>query len=328
MSAIIYPSWTPQTGYPVTQAAHGFTLGQQIYFDGTNWLLASAAAVQTLRVATVGQVVSPDQFLAVFEGVLQWPAHGFTLGAVYYLSDSVPGAVTPTAPPAAASFAQPCLKAITPDLVRVLEFVIPEPSVGSASPTGTVIGFGGTVATLPPGWLLCNGGEYAGTQYPDLFGVIGTLYGTPNQIGNFKVPDLRGRYVVMADHGSSRLSNVTSGVAPFLAEGALANDMTRMPRAGVWGISTAGAHTHTAQSAGAHTHSIDNSYRRNISGPFALGQTDPGGVNWSNTVAGNTGSAGAHTHGTDSQGNHTHTITGGDYQSRPESVVANYIIKT
>jgi len=89
MSAIIYPSWTPQTGHPVTQVGHGFTLGQQISFDGPTWLLASAASVQTLRVATVGQVVSADQFLAVFEGVLTWPAHGFTLGAVYYLSDSV-----------------------------------------------------------------------------------------------------------------------------------------------------------------------------------------------------------------------------------------------
>jgi len=323
MSTIFYPTWTPQTAFPVTQLTHGFTLGQQIYFDGFDWQLARADVVQTLRMATVAAVVNPDQFLAAFEGVMQWPAHNLTLGATYYLSDSVAGAVTPTAPPAAASLAQPCLKPITPDLVRLLEFVIPEPSVGSSSPTGTVTGFGGTIATLPPGWLLCNGAEYVGTSYPDLFAVIGTLYGTPNQIGNFKVPDLRGRYVVMADHGSSRLSNNGNGSAPFLAEGALANDLTARPSVAFSGTtSTQGNHTHTVNNAGSHSHSIPGG-RQGGSGGYTATDTATSGLS--------TGTAGDHTHTLNTAGDHNHTLTittGGDYQTRPESVVANYIIKT
>jgi len=189
-----------------------------------------------------------------------------------------------------------------------------------------VTGFGGTTATLPPGWLLCNGAEYAGTAYPDLFAVIGTLYGTPGQTGNFRVPDLRGRYVVMADHGSSRLSNNTNGASPFLAEGALANDMSRMPRAGAWATNSTGAHTHNTDSQGNHGHT-QTTYRTSGSsqgGTNQFGHATDNDFPQTSTI----NAAGAHTHTVNANGAHTHTISGGDYQSRPESVVANYIIKT
>ena len=44
------------------------------------------------------------------------------------------------------------------------------------------------------GWLPCNGAIYNKTQAPDLYAVIGNLYGTaPN---SFAVPNLQGMFVI------------------------------------------------------------------------------------------------------------------------------------
>ena len=43
-------------------------------------------------------------------------------------------------------------------------------------------------ATIPVGWLLCDGTGYATATYPALFAAIGTTYGSS---GGFQVPDMR-----------------------------------------------------------------------------------------------------------------------------------------
>lgn len=54
---------------------------------------------------------------------------------------------------------------------------------------GTIVPFGGS--TSVDGFLLCDGSEYNRTDYPELFEVIGTSFGTPSANTKFKVPDLR-----------------------------------------------------------------------------------------------------------------------------------------
>lgn len=56
-------------------------------------------------------------------------------------------------------------------------------------PAGLVLPFGGAVA--PPGYLLCDGAYLDRTQYSNLFGVIGTTYGTSSS-SNFQLPNLTG----------------------------------------------------------------------------------------------------------------------------------------
>lgn len=60
-------------------------------------------------------------------------------------------------------------------------------------------------ANVPEGYLLCNGQEYKQSDYPELYKVLGTTFnnaisanGTPytTVAGNFRIPDLRGRFVV------------------------------------------------------------------------------------------------------------------------------------
>ena len=46
--------------------------------------------------------------------------------------------------------------------------------------------------TVPSGWLSCDGQSLAIASYPDLFLVIGTLYGGDG-VSVFNLPDLRGR---------------------------------------------------------------------------------------------------------------------------------------
>ncbi len=70
---------------------------------------------------------------------------------------------------------------------------------------GIIIWPGGDGEAIPDGYLLCNGGEYKQSDYSSLYKVIGNVYnsaidylGNPQstQSGYFRVPDLRGRFIV------------------------------------------------------------------------------------------------------------------------------------
>ena len=65
------------------------------------------------------------------------------------------------------------------------------PVVPLAVPSGTILPYGGTAA--PTGYLLCDGTSYLRADYPDLFGIIGTAYGSIDS-AHFTVPDMRGRF--------------------------------------------------------------------------------------------------------------------------------------
>jgi hypothetical protein len=56
-------------------------------------------------------------------------------------------------------------------------------------PVGLVLPYGGTNA--PVGYLLCDGAYKNRTQFANLFGVLGTTYGT-NAANNFRLPNLTG----------------------------------------------------------------------------------------------------------------------------------------
>lgn len=49
---------------------------------------------------------------------------------------------------------------------------------------------------IPYGWLLCDGSEVSKTDYPELYGAIGDLWGVPSSSSNFKLPNLTGRVPV------------------------------------------------------------------------------------------------------------------------------------
>lgn len=67
-------------------------------------------------------------------------------------------------------------------------------------PTGTVWAFAG--ATVPDGWLLCDGRDLPKLTYPDLAAALGTTWGSPTNTTNFRLPALSGRTLIGSGTGS------------------------------------------------------------------------------------------------------------------------------
>lgn len=70
---------------------------------------------------------------------------------------------------------------------------------GATLPAGMIIPFGG--ATLPEGWLDCDGASVLRATYPTLFSAIGTAWGSVDGT-HFTLPDLRGRAPIGAGQGA------------------------------------------------------------------------------------------------------------------------------
>ncbi len=96
-------------------------------------------------------------------------------------------------------------------------------------PVGSIIAFAGQVGTFtnplpvsPPttqpiesfGWMLCDGASLNASQYPELYAVLGNLYGTSGsgRDQKFNLPDLRGQF--LRGIGIDDASNETRTAAP------------------------------------------------------------------------------------------------------------------
>ncbi|QIG59354.1 tail collar family protein [Dishui Lake virophage 2] len=67
---------------------------------------------------------------------------------------------------------------------------------GFPIPVGTIFSYAGNTgdpSKFPKGYLICDGGEYDRVDYPELFRVIGTTYGSSDP-SLFAVPDFTGIY--------------------------------------------------------------------------------------------------------------------------------------
>ena len=164
--------------------------------------------------------------------------------------------------------------------------------------TGIVVPWG--TASIPSGFLLCDGTSYATASYSALFAVIAYTYGGSG--ANFNVPDLRDRTVV----------GVSSANSKTLAQSIGANTVT--PTGNIAG-STGATTLSTAQIA-SHTHSSGGN-----SGSQLGGGEGPNRF----FIAMNTGSAGGGQ-------SHDHTLSA-NFAGTANSVlqpglVLNYIIKT
>jgi microcystin-dependent protein len=163
--------------------------------------------------------------------------------------------------------------------------------------TGIVVPWGS--ASIPSGFLLCDGQSVSTTTYAALFAVIGYTYGGSG--ANFNVPDLRDRTIV----------GVSSGNSKALAQAIGANTVT--PTGNISG--NTGATTLTTNQIASHAHS---------GGSMSFFDT-AGGETRTTPFASNTGSAGGGQ-------SHDHTLSA-NFSGSANSVlqpglVLNYIIKT
>src|SRR5262245_7481065 len=79
----------------------------------------------------------------------------------------------------------------------------------SVLPAGIMLPYAG--ATVPGGWLLCDGRQVLRSDFPALFAAIGTTWntGTVDAL-HFCLPDLRGRVPAGLDGGTGRLPLFTA----------------------------------------------------------------------------------------------------------------------
>jgi len=98
------------------------------------------------------------------------------------------------------------------------------------NPVGMVAPYAGDVA--PPGWLLCDGREIPKATAADLYDVIGDRFsaGVTPALGNFRLPDLRGRHPMGLDNmggvPANRVDDVSADTLGF-SGGSESADITK-----------------------------------------------------------------------------------------------------
>lgn len=195
-------------------------------------------------------------------------------------------------------------------------------AANSLVPTGTVVAFAGTPARVPAGWLLCDGRSVTRAMYPGLFDAIGTAHGGDGT--NFNLPDYRGRFLRGVDSGAMRDPDRAARTAANPggntgdAVGTVEGGATAMPNS-VFGTATAGAHSHGGVTG---TERDFPTFGVAYDAPGSFSIVERGGIQYRNTAQGAT-----HRHGIETDGAHSHTVTGGDRETRPVNAAVNYIIK-
>lgn len=180
---------------------------------------------------------------------------------------------------------------------------------------GTVTAY--AAASAPTGWLLCNGASLLRTDYPALFAIIGTTFGTVDGT-HFNVPDLQGKVPVGK------------------------NGATFSALAGTGGEET---HVLTSAESAAHTHAVDppntvtdtqgshsHTYLLPPDWAFLRGTTvtnTVSDVSSNSTLSHTTSTDGAHAHNVDiASFTSGSSGSGGAHNNLQPYVVLNYIIKT
>jgi microcystin-dependent protein len=65
--------------------------------------------------------------------------------------------------------------------------------VSIAPPIGSITAY--TLATSPPGWLICDGSAISRVTYASLFAVIGVTFGSGNNSTTFNLPNYQGAFL-------------------------------------------------------------------------------------------------------------------------------------
>lgn len=176
-------------------------------------------------------------------------------------------------------------------------------------PVGTIHAYAGT--NLPPTWLFCDGQPLLRADYPELFAVIQASWGQGDGSTTFNLPDLRDQFL----RGASDSRQV----------GSRESDGTAMPKKG-FTIAPAGNHGHNLHGEGRHVHYYPGSdvghVLQNGNARIAQNGHYASGHNASPMLP-----AGDHTHVLDENGDHGHTLNGGDAETRPCNVAVQWIIR-
>lgn len=106
-------------GAEIVSQANTFSQFAAIRNDGASWVTAQANSASTLSdPPSIVIERNPNYFLYSMTGIIQVD-NAFTPGSVYFVSDTVPGAISTTIP---ATFSNPVLKCLSADAVMILPY--------------------------------------------------------------------------------------------------------------------------------------------------------------------------------------------------------------
>ncbi len=95
----------------ISQAAHGFAIGNVLYLVGSTYTLAIATSLAAAEVmGIVIKSIDANSFIVQYNGVVQGLS-GLTAGSTFYLSPSSAGALTITQPSTPTQVIKPLLVA-------------------------------------------------------------------------------------------------------------------------------------------------------------------------------------------------------------------------
>lgn len=185
-------------------------------------------------------------------------------------------------------------------------------------PVGTVLPW--PTATLPAGYLDCDGGAVSRTTYAELFAAIGTSYGAGDGSTTFNKPDYRGEFLRGWANGSTN--------DPDRASRTNRGDGTTGDNPGTKQLSQNISHSHPASSSSTTSTSVSGT----ISGQGAGVLTWNGGTNTPAAGSGQPGIASAATSllfsgsATSTTGTSTSIVASGGAEGRPRNVSVRWII--
>jgi microcystin-dependent protein len=131
-------------------------------------------------------------------------------------------------------------------------------------PVGTIILYAG--ASIPNGWLECNGQTAASATYPALAAFLGTNYG--GTVSSPLVPNLNAKYV----RGAQNSSNTIGATSNSITSGDAVSNETYGNSGGARTSNTYLAHTHsTGYEDREHAHSWGNSHTGSNPTNLAMG---------------------------------------------------------
>lgn len=190
-----------------------FKAGTVVAWDG-NGNLVRANANDRTRSSVLGIVTdtSGGYYTIVTQGVIENVTPegmgGAGNGDIWFLSTSAPGTLQESAPIALGT----TRIAVAQKLSDTSFYVLGIPgivngiayrgyvNIAAIQPVGTVSPFIGDSSAVPKNWLLCDGSYVSIDLYPDLYRLIGSIYGEVLD-GRFKLPDFRGRTLIGAGQG-------------------------------------------------------------------------------------------------------------------------------
>lgn len=118
------------------QVAHGFTIGQCIYYDNASpgqWDLAQANNEATLKMGVVSDVLNADNFVITNYGKMPWALHGFNPDDTHWLSDTISGGTRNDSPTAAGTLSQVAFDVIDDNTIFILDQAVVDNSLSSLS---------------------------------------------------------------------------------------------------------------------------------------------------------------------------------------------------